>query len=168
MGSYIYETKFNGLDPILDLAPGRCWFTKESPDTIIAVDNAEDVLNSNSSQGLRIRLGDAYALPFGESHFQGVFCCWLVEHLTEPLRATSELHRVLQPGGYACVIAPTRLRTTCRTSTMIARTSAPSLKRPWRSWRPRPASSVSDHIPALYEASATSCRRRASVGRPHT
>jgi ubiquinone/menaquinone biosynthesis C-methylase UbiE len=107
MGSYIYETKFKGLDPILDLAPGRCWFTKQSPDTIIAVDNAEDIVNFYSSKGLRIKLGDAYALPFGENHFQGVFCCWLFEHLTDPLRAGRELHRVLQPGGYACVIVPT-------------------------------------------------------------
>jgi ubiquinone/menaquinone biosynthesis C-methylase UbiE len=107
MGSYIYETKFKGLDPILDLAPGRCWFTRQSPQTIIAVDNAEELVNFYSRMGLHIMLGDAYALPFGENHFQGVFCCWLFEHLTDPLRAGRELRRVLQPGGYACVIVPT-------------------------------------------------------------
>jgi SAM-dependent methyltransferase len=107
VGSYFYQTRFKGLDPILDLAPGRCWFTKQSPDTIVAVDNSEQVVRFYSSQGLRIKLGDAYALPFGENYFHGVFCCWLFEHLADPFRAMHELHRVLQPGGYACVIVPT-------------------------------------------------------------
>lgn len=62
--------------------------------------------NWNWCQGLNIRLGDAYQVPYPAEYFEGVFCCWLLEHLSEPDRAVSEMYRLLKPGGYACVIIP--------------------------------------------------------------
>ena len=46
------------------------------------------------------------AIPFRDGEFAGVFCCWLFEHLREPDVALREIHRILSPGGYACVIVP--------------------------------------------------------------
>ncbi len=105
-GSLWYHTRFSGKKPILDLGPGRCWFTKQNLEDIVAVDNAPDLVEHYRRQGINTHLGDAYRIPFADSYFQGIFCCWLFEHLTEPDCALAELHRVLQPGGYACVIVP--------------------------------------------------------------
>jgi SAM-dependent methyltransferase len=105
-GALWYRERFAGKKPILDLGPGRCWFTKQDVKHIVAVDNAPDLVNHYRAQGINIHLGDAYHVPFPEAYFEGVFCCWLFEHLVEPDRSLAELHRVLQPGGYVCIIVP--------------------------------------------------------------
>src|ERR1700722_16984367 len=105
-GEFWYQTRFAGKKPILDLGPGRCRFTKQNVEDIVAVDNAADLVEHYCKQGINSHLGDAYRIPFADGYFQGVFCCWLFEHLGDPQRAMAELRRVLQPGGYACVIVP--------------------------------------------------------------
>jgi SAM-dependent methyltransferase len=105
-GAHWYSTRFAGKAPILDLGPGRCWFTKQNPNDIVAVDNAPELVEHYGQKGINIRLGDAYRIPYPEEYFEGVFCCWLLEHLSEPDRAISEIYRVLKPRGYACVIVP--------------------------------------------------------------
>ena len=105
-GAHWYETRFRGKAPILDLGPGRCWFTKQSVRDIVAVDNAPEIVAHYQREGINIRLGDAYQLPFPNEHFEAAFCCWLLEHLAEPCRAVSEMHRVLKREGYACVVVP--------------------------------------------------------------
>jgi SAM-dependent methyltransferase len=70
------------------------------------VDNAPELVEHYGQQGINIRLGDAYRIPYPDEYFKGVFCCWLLEHLREPDRAISEMYRILKPGGYACVIVP--------------------------------------------------------------
>lgn len=105
-GAHWYETRFKGKTPILDLGPGRCWFTKQNVSDIVAVDNALDIVEYYRREGIDIRLGDAYQIPFPNEHFEGIFCCWLLEHLAEPWRAISEMHRVLKCNGYGCVIVP--------------------------------------------------------------
>ena len=49
---------------------------------------------------------DSYALPFGDTTFDRVFSHALIEHLSEPLRAVSEMFRVLKSGGYIGVCSP--------------------------------------------------------------
>jgi SAM-dependent methyltransferase len=105
-GAHWYRNRFAGKAPILDLGPGRCWFAKQNLNDITAVDNAPELVEHYGQQGINIRLGDAYRIPYPEEHFEGVFCCWLLEHLSEPDRAISEIYRILKPGGYACVIVP--------------------------------------------------------------
>lgn len=105
-GALWYRIRFAGKKPILDLGPGRCWFTKQNIGDIIAVDNAPDLVEHYHAQGINSHLGDAYHVPFPDAYFQGIFCCWLFEHLAEPYRALTELRRVLQPGGYVCIIVP--------------------------------------------------------------
>ena len=105
-GAHWFQTRFRGKRPILDLGPGRCWFTKQDIGDIIAVDNAPELVEYYSRQGIAIRLGSADAIPFPSDYFEAVFCCWLLEHLWEPARAMEEIRRVLKPGGYACIIVP--------------------------------------------------------------
>ena len=105
-GGHWYRTRFKGKAPILDLGPGRCWFTKQNVTDIVAVDNAPELVAHYRTQGINIALGDAYQIPFSNDYFEGAFCCWLLEHLSEPARAISEIYRTLKPGGYASVIVP--------------------------------------------------------------
>ncbi len=104
-GAHWY-TRFTGKRPVLDLGPGRCWFTKQNLKDIIAVDNSPELVEHYRRLGVQILLGNAYEIPFPAAYFEGVFCCWLLEHLAEPARAVGEIHRVLKPAGYACLIVP--------------------------------------------------------------
>jgi ubiquinone/menaquinone biosynthesis C-methylase UbiE len=63
---------------------------------------------------LQIEHGSIYDLPFEARSFDGVFCCWLFEHLDRPEAAIREISRVLQPDGYACIVVPSA-RTVART-----------------------------------------------------
>jgi SAM-dependent methyltransferase len=107
LGAFFYQSRFAGRSPVLDLAPGRCWFARQNPAAILAVDNSPELVDHYSRTGINIRLGDAYELPVAENHLEGVFCCWLLEHLSDPQRALSEIYRVLRADGYALVIVPT-------------------------------------------------------------
>jgi len=107
VGSHWYHSRFAGMRPILDVGPGRCWFTKQAPSDIIAIDNSPEIVAHFKQQGLDIRIGDANALPIDDGSVEAVFCCWLIEHLERPEIAFREFRRVLRAGGYACIIAPT-------------------------------------------------------------
>ena len=104
---YFYESRFRGLEaPIIDLGPGRCAFTRQASDKIIAVDDSAAIVDRYKAEGLDIRLGSAYDLPFEDASVSGLYCCWLLEHLDNPLQCLTEVHRVLRTGGYACLIVP--------------------------------------------------------------
>lgn len=68
------------------------------------LDKAAQVLAGPVRDG-RIRLveGSAYALPFPDASFDGVFMCFLLEHLDRPAEALREAKRVLRPGGRIAV-----------------------------------------------------------------
>ena len=105
-GCYLQESRFAGLDPILDVGPGRGWFLRQAPDRIRGLDLDADLVAYHAAHGLAVTQGSVTEIPFGDGEFEGVFCCWLLEHLREPDRALREIHRILRPGGYACVIVP--------------------------------------------------------------
>jgi SAM-dependent methyltransferase len=105
-GAFLYQ-KFKGRSRIVDVGPGRCWFPKQNPQGIIAVDNSPELVEYFSKQGIDIRLGDAYNLPLPDAYADGVLYCWVLEHLADPLRAMKETYRVMQPGAYGMIIVPT-------------------------------------------------------------
>lgn len=50
--------------------------------------------------------GDIQLLPFRDGCAGGVICLEVLEHVEDPARAVSEIHRVLAPGGLALVTVP--------------------------------------------------------------
>lgn len=47
---------------------------------------------------------DIHALPYEDQKFDHIFVCFVLEHLSSPHNALTELHRVLKPGGTITVI----------------------------------------------------------------
>lgn len=103
---YFYRAKFSGKAPVLDLGAGRCTFTKQNVSNIVGVDIEPVIVNHFSKEGINIREGSAYQIPFPDEYFEGVFSCWLFEHLDKPDRAMLEIKRVLLKGGYALILVP--------------------------------------------------------------
>jgi len=52
-----------------------------------------------SSGQVTVVEGSAYELPFADGSFDGVFLCWVMEHLADPPKAMREIFRILEPGG---------------------------------------------------------------------
>lgn len=47
----------------------------------------------------RFEVGDAYALPFSDASFDGLYANAVLTHLRDPLAALKEFRRLLRPGG---------------------------------------------------------------------
>lgn len=106
IGQYLYQTRFEEQRPLLDIGPGRCWFTRQAPQDIVALELDAGLVARYQREGLDIRQGSIYELPFEDGSFGGVFCCWVFEHLAEPAKAASEIRRVLRPDAPLCLIVP--------------------------------------------------------------
>jgi ubiquinone/menaquinone biosynthesis C-methylase UbiE len=106
LGRFLYRRHFEGKAPILDLAAGRCWFTRQNAQDIRAVDVSPELVQHFAAEGLQITEGSAYAIPFPDATFEAVFCCWLFEHLETPDVAMREIRRVLRPGGMCFLVVP--------------------------------------------------------------
>jgi ubiquinone/menaquinone biosynthesis C-methylase UbiE len=52
---------------------------------------------------VRFRLGDICGLELEDETFDLVFVRELLQFLSDPVQAVGEVHRVLKPGGYACI-----------------------------------------------------------------
>lgn len=60
------------------------------------IDNSEDALRIGKSlyQGINIKSGDIYKLPYKDSSFDLLICTEVLEHLKNPRKALAELRRV--------------------------------------------------------------------------
>ncbi|HBZ55961.1 MAG TPA: SAM-dependent methyltransferase [Syntrophobacteraceae bacterium] len=83
-----------------------------SPDaTFLAVDHAQDSLQRAQSlaadhglANVQFAHADLYQLPYDEASFDHVFLCFVLEHLTSPIKVLAQLRRVLRPGGTITVV----------------------------------------------------------------
>ena len=79
---------------ILDLGSG---LDRRTPNTI----NLEIEATPNVDV-----LGDGHKLPFKDAVFDAVISEAVLEHVQDPNRVVSEMHRVLKPGGTVCAAVP--------------------------------------------------------------
>ena len=111
--SYLLPALRPGLD-VLDVGCGPGTITVGlarlvAPGLVVGIDRAREVLEQAaacaSEQGVSIELraGDVYELPFGDASFDVVHAHQVLQHLTEPVRALTEIRRVLRPGGLLAV-----------------------------------------------------------------
>ena len=77
-----------------------------SPGEVIGVDfqesqvaRAQALGEARGLKNVHFQVADAYELPFPDHCFDAVFAHAVLWHLREPLRALSEMRRVLRPGG---------------------------------------------------------------------
>lgn len=49
---------------------------------------------------------DVHQIPFENNTFDVVFCNHVMEHVDDDIKAMSEIHRVLKPGGWAIIQSP--------------------------------------------------------------
>jgi SAM-dependent methyltransferase len=70
------------------------------------VEQARTLATSRKARNVRFEAASVYALPFPDQSFDAAFANGVVMHLAEPVRALSELRRVLRPGGIAGVRDP--------------------------------------------------------------
>jgi ubiquinone/menaquinone biosynthesis C-methylase UbiE len=94
---------------LLDCGPGTItlgFAELGSPGEVAGIDFAENQIElantSAAKQGIsnaRFMVGSIYEIPFPDNSFDAVFNHAVLEHLSEPRKALSEMHRVLKPGG---------------------------------------------------------------------
>ena len=82
-----------GLVVAVDREPSQTELTRERA-TAEGIDNVE------------VLVADAASLPFPEGSFDTVFSHALIEHLSRPVEALTEMRRVLAPGGMVALAAP--------------------------------------------------------------
>jgi len=71
----------------------------EGSDSLL-LDPAITVINTDVSRGLNVAMiCDAHDLPFDDKSFDGVVVQAVLEHVVDPVRCVSEIHRVLRPMG---------------------------------------------------------------------
>jgi SAM-dependent methyltransferase len=110
------DTRYSGHEHVLEAGCGvgaqTVILAAQSPSTrFTSLDIAQDSLDVARRRiagvgltNVEFRQGDLYALPFAEESFDHVFLCFVLEHLTHPERALTELRRVLRWGGTITVI----------------------------------------------------------------
>lgn len=81
----------------------QCQFTSVdiSVDSIMKAKQTAELARINN---VSFKVADIYNLPFEDDSFDHVFVCFVLEHLPQPVKALSELRRVLKKGGTITVI----------------------------------------------------------------
>ena len=69
-----------------------------------SVQQAERVIKSMNICNVEFQKADIYNLPYDNEYFDCVFICFVLEHLSDPVKALSELKRVLKKSGLVMII----------------------------------------------------------------
>lgn len=99
---------------VLEIAPGPGYFcielAKLGSFDITGLDISRSfvaIARENAERaGLQIdfRVGNASAMPFEDGTFDFTFCQAAFKNFTEPVKAITEMHRVLKSGGVAVIV----------------------------------------------------------------
>ena len=85
---------------VLHVAPEIC-FIKEFE----SLKNLDYITADIESPLAKVKM-DIHDIPFEENTFDVAFCNHVMEHVDDDIKAMSELHRVLKPGGWAIIQIP--------------------------------------------------------------
>jgi len=69
-----------------------------------SVTEARKTVDELSIDNVRWGNANIFRLPFRDSVFDGIMLCFVLEHLSAPVQALTELKRVLKPGGILMAI----------------------------------------------------------------
>lgn len=67
---------------------------------------ARAVAQERELSNIEFKQGSVYELPFGDATFDVAVAHFVLEHVSEPLRALTEIRRVLRPGGIVAIKDP--------------------------------------------------------------
>lgn len=106
----------NNSKHILDIGCGRGFYVRlftllKFPKRIIGVDQKDSYLSkvkslSRDDKRVSIQVGSIYKLPFEDRSFDTVVASEIFEHLSDPVVAISECHRVLKKNGQFLISVP--------------------------------------------------------------
>jgi SAM-dependent methyltransferase len=85
---------------VLHVAPEYCFI-----DRFERMKNLDYITADIESPLAKVKM-DIHAIPFPDNTFDVAFCNHVMEHVDDYVKATSELHRVLKPGGWAIIQSP--------------------------------------------------------------
>lgn len=85
---------------VLHVAPEYCFI-----DRFERMKNLDYITADIESPLAKVKM-DIHDIPFPENTFDVAFCNHVMEHVVDYVKATSELHRVLKPGGWAIIQSP--------------------------------------------------------------
>ncbi len=98
---------------VLDVGCGPGTITRElgelvgAPGSVVGVDTSADVLAAAAEEcaapNVRVVVGDALELPFPDGTFDVAHAHQVLQHLTDPVAALTEMGRVVRPGGLVAV-----------------------------------------------------------------
>src|SRR5215211_5262555 len=98
---------------VLEIAPGTGYFSIELAKLgdyqIAGLDISKsfvEIARRNAAEaGLKIdfRQGNASAMPFEDNTFDFTFCQAAFKNFSEPVKAITEMYRVLRPGGFSVI-----------------------------------------------------------------
>jgi SAM-dependent methyltransferase len=97
---------------LLDLGCGAGWSSllfAESGYETTGMDLNAAAFEPRAGERLTFIEGDAMAIPFADGSFDVVCAAAALEHVPDPPRVLAEMHRVLAPGGIACIVGPNLL-----------------------------------------------------------
>jgi 2-polyprenyl-3-methyl-5-hydroxy-6-metoxy-1,4-benzoquinol methylase len=104
---------------VIDIGCGDGRFTRElvlrGAGEVVAMDLSEVALEiaekvtADVATETSLQHGDIESIPAPSSSFAIAFCCETLEHVLNPIRALSELSRVLTPGGLLVLTTPNYL-----------------------------------------------------------
>ncbi len=94
---------------LLDVGCGPGTITRDlaqrvAPGRVVGIDSSAEVIAQAAAEGgAEFAVGDAYRLDLDDESFDVVHVHQVMHHLTDPVRALTELRRVLRPGGLLAV-----------------------------------------------------------------
>lgn len=91
---------FTTQHKVLHIAPEQCFlkpFEAQHGDHYITADIESPLA--------KVKM-DVHQIPFDDNTFDVAFCNHVMEHVQDDIKAMSEIHRVLKPGGWAIIQIP--------------------------------------------------------------